>query len=124
MVIPKLHALQPHSASLKVQEQQETKRNEHAQDDRIPSLLGTNPINQIIDAGKLRRGICDAPINTRQRFPLQRKTVIDGIRLAQYTIRDLMAIIQPPSFVQHVIRLCLFRICGPISVNVGAHIGQ
>jgi hypothetical protein len=93
MVVPKLHALQPCSASLKVQKQQETQRNEHAQYDGIPPLLGTNPINQIIDAGKLRRGIGDAPINARQRLPLQRKTVIDRIRLAQHTICDLMAII-------------------------------
>lgn len=82
----------------KVQKRQKAKRNKTPHDNPISSLLRTDPPNQTIQSRHLACRPRNPAINTSQRFPLQSKTLINRIRLAQHIIRHIMTIFNPTPF--------------------------
>jgi hypothetical protein len=89
-------------SSHKVQEHQDTKRNECAHNNSVPPLLRRYPPYQAVQAWHLTCRSCYPPVNTRQCFSLQPKALVHSIRLAEHTIRHVVAVIYPRSLVQHI----------------------
>lgn len=110
--------------SHKIQEHQATKRNEAAQDDTIPPLLCPNLSNQTIHPGYLTRGTDNPPIHIRKHLSLPCKVLIDRISLAEYPVDCVVASVYPPSLLKHVIGFCVSGVGGPVSIDVGADIGE
>ena len=55
------------------------------------------------------------------------KALVDGIGLAEHAVGHVMAVVNPPPLVQHVLLLGRARVIllrRPIGGDVGTHIGQ
>ena len=104
------------------EQHQTTKGNETAQDNSIPPLLRSYPSHQTVDAWDLTCCTNYPSVYTSQSFPLRPKAFIDGVCLAQYTIRHTVTVVYSPPLIEHIICLRLPWVRGSIGINIGAHI--
>jgi len=111
-------------ASHKVQQREETECNEAPKNNTISPLLGSDSSNQPINARHLTGYTNNPPVDVRQCFPLLPKTLINRIRLSQYAIYNTVAVLDPLSFIQHVICFGRFGIRGTVGRDVVANVGK
>jgi hypothetical protein len=64
------------------------------------------------------------PVDARQGFTLQMKVVINCVRLAENTIRHIVAVVDTIALFQHVIGLGSFGVVLTVFIDIGADIGQ
>lgn len=124
---PRRHAIHPEVTpfSPKEEQRQTAKRNEQTQNNPIPPLLTPNPPHQPIDPRNLRCRSRDPALDTRQALPLQPEILIHRIRLTQHAIRHIMTVIDPPSLIQHILRLGLLGVRSrPVRAYVRAHVAE
>ncbi len=112
------------SSSAEVEQHQEAKGDEAAQDDAVPPPLRPDPRDESVDAGDLcgRRG--DASIDARQRLPLDAKVLIDGVGLGQDAVDHVVALVEAPALLEHVFRLRLGRVRAAEGIDVGTDVGE
>ena len=109
---------------------QEEPKNEEAQgyerahDDTVPPLLGRYPPNQRVDPRHLRGGEGDAAVDARERLGLEAETVAHGVRLAEHAVGHVVAAVDAPALLQHVLCLGRLRVARAVGVNVVAHRGE
>ncbi len=86
----------------------------------IPSrlfLAEIRPISVFIP-GHLACCHRDAAVNVGQRFALQNEAVLDGICLAEHAVGRVVATVDPPSLIQHVLGLGSFGVACAVRVDV------
>lgn len=105
-------------------ENNEAECDKAAHDDAVSSLSRRYPADNGIDAWNLASSESDAPVNAGQRLPLQVEAVVDGVRLAEDTVRHVVAVVDAIALVKHVLCLGGFRVAGAVLVDVVADIGQ
>ena len=76
----------------------------------VSPLFGADPTHKVIDARNLARRTNDPPVDARQRLALQPKTLVHRISLAQDTVCHVVAIVNLPPLIEHVVGFCRFRI--------------
>lgn len=104
--------------------QQKAKRDETTHNDTISPLPRRYPVNHRIDPRHLARSQVDPSVDAGQRLPLEDEVVVHGVRLAERTVRHVVAVLDTVTLVEHVFRLLGFGVVGAVLVNVGAHVGQ
>lgn len=115
----------PANASPKPKQHETANCNEAAQDNPVSPLLRPNPLHQPVDPGYLCRRACNPPLDAAQALSLQRETLIDGVCLAQHSVRHVVAVVQPPSLVEHVVCFGGFGVVAcAVGVDVGAYVGE
>lgn len=105
--------------SPKPEQHQATKSDEAPQNNPIPPLLCANFLHQAVDPRYLGRGPGDSPLNATQTLPLQVEALVHSVSLAEDRVGHVVAVVQVPALVQHVVRFCGFRVvAGPVGADV------
>lgn len=55
---------------------------------------------------------------------MQLEAVVDGVSLAQHTIRHVVAVVDAISLLEHVLGLGSFGVVGSVLIDIGPHVGQ
>ena len=95
-------------ASPEPQQHQAAESNKAAEDNPIPPLLCANPLHKPVDTRYLCSSSCDPPLDAAETFSLQCKALIHGVRLAEYRVGHVVAVVQSPPFVEHIVCFCRF----------------
>ena len=109
---------------VEVKQHQETEPNETSQDNRIPPLLGPDLAHQIVHAGHLAGCADNATIDARQIFALDPEILVDGVGLAKHAVHHIVAVVDPPALLEHVVCFGGAGVRIAVGVDVGADIGE
>ena len=81
-----------------MQEHEEAERDEAGKNNSVSSPFRSNPLYQAIDARYLRCCTCYATIDTGYCLALDSEVLVDGIRLGDNAIDDIVAVVDPAPF--------------------------
>ena len=113
-----------YNASHEIQEHEKAESDEASHDYPISPLLRRYPPYQTVQSGNLTGSTSDSPVDARQGLSLEPKALIDRIRLTEYAICHVVAVVYPASFAKHILCFRRLWIICMVCVDVAPHICQ